>query len=669
MSVSGLVVLVDSPLASETLIEKRKMEYESALLANAASPHIERIVLLNETPVPEATLQKMGTNASKVTTSFRGLRLTYREAMLHAEKHFKDRIVVLANADIDLSDASCAILASLRLEKGVACIARHDLHTTHGDVRVVRRNPMFHMGHDAWVFRATEGCHEALYDPITMGAWFCDAVFAGMMIKAGYSLFNPIDNVLLKHHHESMYHSSTFYSMTGFPLSPTPVRAIGLADIQCSVHVQQAPWGTYCAVQPAAGTLFRVPPVDYKHDGLVVTEWTARTQELNAASRTSLDAPWTSLAQCEGATCIVVQSILSDEAIQNGADELKRCVETALAGAPSDVILVLPDLLDIRLVAATCAKRLDVRGTPVRFVIGFPSNTLIDVSTVAPLAPPPGSAPVPAAASASASASASAAAAPVAASSVGADCAISTQYLRSASECRSETEAALARCAPKIPAGVVWKGQFGQDKFVACVVFQGARDLYFVDVGASDGVEFSNTFALEKSFGWRGICVEAHEGQVADLRRNRPGSTCVHACVGAAGQKVVFQYRSFKAVSGVQNFSTNMTKVVRETEVCCASLSSILQDSSAPPTIDYLSIDVEGYESQVIDSMDFTRWNVRCVTVSHNEKRFKDGAIRRRYISSRLSSNGFHLMGTDDTDDYWVKEELRAAMVLHRAGA
>jgi hypothetical protein len=66
----------------------------------------------------------------------------------------------------------------------------------------------------------------------------------------------------------------------------------------------------------------------------------------------------------------------------------------------------------------------------------------------------------------------------------------------------------------KIKAGLqartLQMGQAGQDYWVIGEVFNERRGGYFVDIGAHDGVELSNTFLLEKRYGWTSVCVEAN---------------------------------------------------------------------------------------------------------------------------------------------------------------
>jgi len=62
--------------------------------------------------------------------------------------------------------------------------------------------------------------------------------------------------------------------------------------------------------------------------------------------------------------------------------------------------------------------------------------------------------------------------------------------------------------------------QNGQDEFFLEELFVGQDSGFFVDIGANDGVTFSNTYALERK-GWRGLCVEPHPDVFEQLRRNR----------------------------------------------------------------------------------------------------------------------------------------------------
>lgn len=147
--------------------------------------------------------------------------------------------------------------------------------------------------------------------------------------------------------------------------------------------------------------------------------------------------------------------------------------------------------------------------------------------------------------------------------------------------------------------------QAGQDVWVLQQIAKG----FFVDVGAHDGVESSNTYALELC-GWKGMCIEPNPESYKNLTLNRK-------CL------------AWNAAAG--------------TGVSQISLTKMLND--CPLVIDYLSIDVDGGELDVLKSMDFQRYHVRLITVEHNA--YAEGVRRQQEIFAYLSAKGFRRVVKD----------------------
>ena len=68
----------------------------------------------------------------------------------------------------------------------------------------------------------------------------------------------------------------------------------------------------------------------------------------------------------------------------------------------------------------------------------------------------------------------------------------------------------------------MFHSQFGQDEFLDTHVFEGKRGGVFLEVGAHDGLEISNTLFFERERGWTGLCVEADPLPYEKLKVNRP---------------------------------------------------------------------------------------------------------------------------------------------------
>lgn len=100
-------------------------------------------------------------------------------------------------------------------------------------------------------------------------------------------------------------------------------------------------------------------------------------------------------------------------------------------------------------------------------------------------------------------------------------------------------------------------GQVDQDLY-AFLFFGGKKDGFYVDIGANDGVSFSNTYIFEQ-FGWNGICVEPLPDIFSKLRQNRK-CACYNVAVAAeSGNEINFIRAS--GVEGLSGLESEMTEV------------------------------------------------------------------------------------------------------------
>lgn len=169
----------------------------------------------------------------------------------------------------------------------------------------------------------------------------------------------------------------------------------------------------------------------------------------------------------------------------------------------------------------------------------------------------------------------------------------------------------------------MYKSQGGQDKWIEKMT-GASTGCFFVDVGAYDGIESSNTYYLEQVLGWRGICIEAGPSYFKTLEKNRPLSININ--------KAVMPYRGTCLFS---NFEVTTTGE----EVECDTLSNILTDSNAPQIIDYLSLDIEGGEVGALESFDWSLYRINLITVEHNL--YLNGPKQKDEIYRLLIAQGY----------------------------
>lgn len=180
----------------------------------------------------------------------------------------------------------------------------------------------------------------------------------------------------------------------------------------------------------------------------------------------------------------------------------------------------------------------------------------------------------------------------------------------------------------------------GQDAFVHQTFFPGRTGGVFVDVGAYDGVEGSNTLFFEREAGWRGVCVEASPVQFARLRANRT-CACVHAAIAggaiadAGGEAEFLEVLEGPTMVGglVAAYDPAMGERLaaldpprRVLRVPVRRLSAVLAEAGIAH-VDYCSIDTEGAEGLVLDSLDFGRVTVTVFSIENNRD---DPALRAR---------------------------------------
>lgn len=183
--------------------------------------------------------------------------------------------------------------------------------------------------------------------------------------------------------------------------------------------------------------------------------------------------------------------------------------------------------------------------------------------------------------------------------------------------------------------------QLLQDLFV--IYFSKAKKSgYFVEFGATDGVLLSNTRLLEKSLDWRGIVAEPLSSWHERLRKNRNCHIDTRCVYSTSNQIVRFRNTyEYPELAGIEkNLQSDNNKELREKfstdEVPTVSLMDLLATYDAPNSIDYLSVDTEGSELEILSAFDFSAYRISVITVEHN---FIDA--QRGKLKDLLEKNGF----------------------------
>lgn len=158
-------------------------------------------------------------------------------------------------------------------------------------------------------------------------------------------------------------------------------------------------------------------------------------------------------------------------------------------------------------------------------------------------------------------------------------------------------------------------------------LFKDSKPGFFVDVGAMDGIWFSNTYAFELA-NWKGICIEAHPDYISLLEKRRPNSVVVHAAVHSKNKDVVaFYANKWGAFSTLKpELKEDFKKYGKwcpgwkKVEIPMRTLDSILEEYKINIPIDILSIDVEGTEIDVLKGFNINKYKPRVLIVEAMKK-------------------------------------------------
>ncbi len=181
-----------------------------------------------------------------------------------------------------------------------------------------------------------------------------------------------------------------------------------------------------------------------------------------------------------------------------------------------------------------------------------------------------------------------------------------------------------------------------QDEFLHKVFFKGERNGFFIDIGAHNGVSFSNSLFFEKELGWDGLCVEPIPEVYAELKKVRNCYT-ENVCVSDEEKEL-----SFSRITGYGEMLSGITEQydqrhldrikrtiankggkLEEIKVQGIRMDSLIKKYHISK-VDFISIDTEGNEWPIVSTIPFDILRPKLILVENN---YNDNHIRGFLIS------------------------------------
>ncbi|EMR03692.1 FkbM family methyltransferase [Cesiribacter andamanensis] len=172
--------------------------------------------------------------------------------------------------------------------------------------------------------------------------------------------------------------------------------------------------------------------------------------------------------------------------------------------------------------------------------------------------------------------------------------------------------------------------QYGQDQYIYQKFFKGQESGFFIEIGANDGITYSNTYFFEKECGWNGLCIEPHPSAYAKLEQNRNCLTmniCVSNKVGINEFLKIEGYAEMLSGLNEKYDDAHIERINNSIqihggkkdiiEIPCKRLDQILDENNISK-VDFCSIDTEGGELEIIESADLHYRDINVFTIENN---------------------------------------------------
>lgn len=210
-----------------------------------------------------------------------------------------------------------------------------------------------------------------------------------------------------------------------------------------------------------------------------------------------------------------------------------------------------------------------------------------------------------------------------------------------------------------LPHAAIYQGQVMQDLW--CLYeLDSKREGYFVDFGATNGTTMNNSLILERYFDWTGIVAEPNptfHDNLARARNCNISHKCVHSTTGDTMEFLMAARPMFSRLAAASDGLTFEEGGVEERiTVETITLNDLLDAYAAPEVVDFISIDTEGSELDIMANFDFGPRHVRLFAIEHNHE------ARRDHILELMTEKGYvrRLPELSKFDDWYIhKSDIR----------
>jgi FkbM family methyltransferase len=200
-----------------------------------------------------------------------------------------------------------------------------------------------------------------------------------------------------------------------------------------------------------------------------------------------------------------------------------------------------------------------------------------------------------------------------------------------------------------------YTGEYSQDR-IAYLYFKRKTDGFFIDIGAHDGISGNNTYIFEQ-IGWKGICIEPQPDIFRQLQKNRKCDIYNAAIYTQSSDGLEFaKINNADFLSGLSVILSDNRKELLEKEsnqveyikVKTMMFDDIMKTYPSVRYIDFMSLDVEGAELNILQTINFERYSFGLMAIENNEP--------NNILAKYMESKGYKILITIGCDILFIQK-------------
>ena len=173
------------------------------------------------------------------------------------------------------------------------------------------------------------------------------------------------------------------------------------------------------------------------------------------------------------------------------------------------------------------------------------------------------------------------------------------------------------------------KSQLYQDMFASFIIGDKFEKTFF-EFGATNGIDLSNSYTLERYLNWKGVLSEPSPQWHDELKKNRPYTNIISECIWSESNKELnFFVSDVGVLSSLENFKESdkismpentqaRVKNGKNIIVKTISLNDVIEKQFNSKSPSYISIDTEGSEYEILKNFNFKKYKPLVFTIEHN---------------------------------------------------